>query len=758
MWAGAGPAAGQATLDRFLSSVDVETAGRCSAIDIHLNRPASYLSHFPVDAGLDVFVRVEPLATTAPETPKLNQRESASIVPGNGAGLVSVNFDPFATSGPQLHLSFRSATAVHVTPTNDSRVIHVEAAAPANAALCFGEAAPAPQAQPAPETTDAGQPVPDDAASVVKEGKRLLASGDAARAALFFTKAVTIGNGAVKQEAQEMLGLARERAGQLAHARAEYETYLKLYPRGSDANRVRDRLNAVLASMDEAAQKQFAAHQLEKGSLPTPLTQAKGGKGDLQKLSDGGLPGGNKVALPGTVVTGGGTKSNFKDVPKDPAAWTWEKNGSLGQYYYRDDNFSASEPSSGSLDRHETFQNEAISSADFSLSGSNADYSLDLRTSVYDEFGFGKQKDVRDINLGTLYVEGLAKRPGVSVRIGRQSKSTGGVFGRFDGVVAGWEVNKSVKLQAVAGSPLYSRSAKPFADGRYFYGASIDYTFPNEAWVGSLYAVEQDIKSVVDRRAIGAELRYADAKMSFFSSADYDIFYNELNNAYATATMNLAEGTTIYATADFRRVPFLLTSNALMGQTANDLSTLVDIFGSDEVQQLATDRTASSRTVSVGATKSLNKDWQLAIDATIADYSGTPASGGVDEIPDPGMEYYASAQLSGMNVLKDNDMLTLALRYSKSESADMYMADAFLRYPVSDRLRINPRLRVSMRDFNTQDRVQYLVMPSVAARYRLNKSWNFEAEVGARWEDNKTATGSTSTLDLLATIGYRHEF
>ena len=50
-----------------------------------------------------------------------------------------------------------------------------------------------------------------------------------------------------RADAQELLGLVRERAGQLAQAKAEYEAYLRRYPNGPGAARVRGRLQALAA-------------------------------------------------------------------------------------------------------------------------------------------------------------------------------------------------------------------------------------------------------------------------------------------------------------------------------------------------------------------------------------------------------------------------------------------------------------------------------------------------------------------------------
>ena len=51
--------------------------------------------------------------------------------------------------------------------------------------------------------------------------------------------------------AQELIGVARERAGDIEQARKEYELYLKLFPNGEGATRVRQRL-ASLAPPPEA--------------------------------------------------------------------------------------------------------------------------------------------------------------------------------------------------------------------------------------------------------------------------------------------------------------------------------------------------------------------------------------------------------------------------------------------------------------------------------------------------------------------------
>jgi hypothetical protein len=782
--ASSGSAWSEPTLDHLLSVVNVNGSLKCGSIDIRLNRPVSYTGNFPQSTGTDLTIHLEPLATTLPSEGSVSLKEAASVAPGNVANLGAVIFDPVSTTGPVIHLVFSKPMAFHVLLDNDNRHLRVAVSPPDNALKCLGKATsfdePAPNSEgakpDAPKTDqatksdetakpDAAAPA-NDAAGALKEGKRALAGGDYARATAYFTKAVSIGSGAEKQDAQEMLGLSRERAGQMAFARAEYETYLKLYSTGAGSARVKDRLNGVLAAMENKANEEFAKRQAVRlaANPAAPTTNPLGKGNQLTALPLPVVPG-RPNTLANLLVTQQGIRANLRETPIDPKAWTWEKHGSLAQYYYRDDNFVPSIAGANNLDAHKVYQNEVLSTGDFYIRGENEDYSLEASISAYNEKGIGEQYATNSSNLSTVYVDGRLKGPKIGAKLGRQSRSTGGVFGRFDGLTLAWEPIANLKTHSVLGSPVYSANAQPFADGRYFYGASIEYTLPSKEWSGGLYAIEQDVQNIVDRRALGGELRYVGKNLSVYSAADYDIFYGELNNAYVSGTWNPREGTSIYATADYRKVPFLLTSNALTGENFGQLSTLVDLVGQDTTSQLASARTASSETLTVGASQQISKDWQLSLDATVANYSGTPPSGtpilGMQQgFAAPGLEYYLSAQASGLSLFKENDSVSFGLRYSQSQTNHMYMADASYRYPFNDKLRLGPRIRVSLLDaqLSRGEQFVYSIVPSFKSSYRINKQWSLEAEISANWKDVVAPLSATQSMDLLATAGYRFEF
>jgi len=101
-----------------------------------------------------------------------------------------------------------------------------------------GEAPP----EPPPEAVD------PEIASWMQAGRDHLTNGRPDQAIPLFTKVVSLPANSLSAEAKELLGVARERNQQLAHAKAEYEEYLVLYPEGEGAARVRQRLDALLTA------------------------------------------------------------------------------------------------------------------------------------------------------------------------------------------------------------------------------------------------------------------------------------------------------------------------------------------------------------------------------------------------------------------------------------------------------------------------------------------------------------------------------
>jgi hypothetical protein len=566
-------------------------------------------------------------------------------------------------------------------------------------------------------------------ADPLAEGKASLAAGDVQRATVLFARAAAEGN----TEAQELLGLAYERSSHLAQARAAYEVYLDKHPSGIDADRVRQRLMGVIAALESDAEAEFAARK--KAKLHSDVIKKTANQSAIQQTD----------------------RAKKGDLIQPDQGWHWDTSGSLSQSYYRNDLYAGSGLLRGSLANHEKSQDDLVSSGDITIRGHSGGSSMLARVSVTNRTGF-ESSHGDETRVSSAYVDMRNKLNGLSARVGRQSRYGGGVFGRFDGALLGLQAHDQILFQIVAGSPVYYNDDSPFSDGRYFVGASLDVTSFDKRWTASLYALEQEVRSTVDRRAVGGELRYEGEPLTTSAGVDFDLFYGELNTAYASAAWQPAGDWSVYGSLDYRRVPFLLTSNALLGQPVDSLSDLFDLFGSKQSEAMAVDRTATAATATIGVTYALSQHWQAALEATVADYSGTPASGGIDAVPDPGTEYYISARLDGSDVFNNEDYASLGLTFIESDLYRSYIGDMTLRYPLNDHWRLSPRFRLAYRDARQSDTSQLLLIPSIGTSYRVSDHWSLETEVGILWERTETATDTDTRTELRLIAGYRYAF
>ncbi len=174
------------------------------------------------------------------------QRESASVPSGNPAGLESVTLVPQPNREAIVQLSFSRTVKYRIIMDTNSRHLRLDVASPAAAGSCLGAASADDGSSPESDEASKSDGVPGarDPSTALKEGKKLLAAKKYPQAIALFTRAIDTGKGDTRQQAMETLGLARERAGQLPHAKAVYEDYLKTYTSGEGAARVKERLAA----------------------------------------------------------------------------------------------------------------------------------------------------------------------------------------------------------------------------------------------------------------------------------------------------------------------------------------------------------------------------------------------------------------------------------------------------------------------------------------------------------------------------------
>ena len=357
-----------------------------------------------------------------------------------------------------------------------------------------------------------------------------------------------------------------------------------------------------------------------------------------------------------------------------------------------------------------------------------------------------------------LYIDFEDTDRTLTTRWGRQSGSSGGVLGRFDGGRFGYLISDKVRLNLVAGFPV-NLSSDGLETDKYFYGINFDLGRFLDHWDFNAYFINQIADGITDRRAIGGEIRYLGNRGSFFSLLDYDILFNDINIALLTGNYLLAnDKTRLNFSADFRKSPILSTSNGLIGQISPSLSALEDGIGESDLRQLAKDRTLQSSFVTLGASHPLTENYQIAGDVAWSKLDGAPASVGVEAIEETGNEFFYSIQLIGSNLLKQGDISNIGLRFADGQQRDTYTLDLNTRYPINDAWRINPRLQIDYRVNKVLSGDQIRFRPSMRVEYLLRDRMRLELDGGVTYLTDQLPGVAEDDFGYFISAGIRWDF
>jgi hypothetical protein len=185
---------------------------------------------------------------------------------------------------------------------------------------------------------------------------------------------------------------------------------------------------------------------------------------------------------------------------------------------------------------------------------------------------------------------------------------------------------------------------------------------------------------------------------------------------------------------------------------------MLDVFSDDEVYDLARDRTADGVTVTASATRDLTERFQLNGDFAYSTLSSTDASGGVEEIPDTGNEFFYGVQLIGSDLFKQGDVSVAGLRYTDGDNFNVLSLDLNTRFPVRTDWRLNPRLIFDYEPGGEGDDRDLRARPRLRIEYRWRKRHRFELEGGGQWIREGTGSDAENVYGYTAEAGYRFDF
>jgi tetratricopeptide (TPR) repeat protein len=543
-----------------------------------------------------------------------------------------------------------------------------------------------------------------DALALLDKGRAALARGDNVAAIAALDQLLRLPPNRYSQDAQEYIGLARERAGEAIAARKEYELYLRLYPTGESADRVRQRLAALDTSMAKA---------------PTPTLKVV-------------RP---RAAAQSTIV------------------------GNFSQYYYH----GASKLDSTTLvptantqnlaGLTQTDQSALINSLNFTHRYRSEDYDnrLVLRDTYNRNFLKGQDNTNR---LSALYYELKDRKLDYSARLGRQPGGSSGVLGRFDGALAGYNFSPKWRVNVVGGKP---------ADVTYnsklsFLGTGIDMGPFLEHWGGSLYNIEQKVDGVTDRHGVGGEIRYFSQAFTLYGLFDYDQEFKESNITLIQGNWTATSGTSIHALFDRRKTPSLTLTNALLGETDTSIKSQLLTKSYEELKQQALNLTSTTVVHSVGISQPLTPRWQTGLDIQSAHTSSTVGSANQPGQPDTGAIKTYTGNLIGTGVFTSRDVNVINISHISARTFAGNSYNLTNRLLWGESWSLDTTLSwYKQHDTSTNTDINRFA-PSLKPSYKWKQNITLEAEFGQETTTTTSSTTEDKTRRRYWSLGYRWDF
>jgi hypothetical protein len=693
-----------------LDDVSLQQQGDVVQATIKLSTPVHFLRAVPGEKSRIVEIYYERVpssdATEAWSDREVRNSPATALTPA-----FTVTTRDQATQ-PKLVVEFANEVNFSVNAGGDNRsfVITIKpektAAAPivSNAALPLLPTVLPPvvdKVKPA-----AGSPEVMQAENNQQAYKLMLAGRDALSAKNYpqateaFNKLLLLPPNQYSQDAQEWVGVARERDGQPAKAKVEYELYLKLFTTGAGVQAVKQRLAGLASPQAIAAQSQAPTRKIE----------------------------------PRSFVQG----------------------GISSRYYFGQSNFETTYQFNG------VSQTDAYAMKDQSMLITNVDAIGRYVSENYDNRLVYRDVATQNFLPGQInrnrvnaaYVEVKNRTTDYSARLGRQTTGGAGVMGRFDGVYAGFGSPQDFRINAVAGQLVdFTSVAQPV-----FYGVSV------EQGPVSVYLLNQTIEGIVDRRALGAEFRYFEGKKTAYSAVDYDIFYKVLNTLTFTGSYGFETGTTVNFMADYRKnlstrnalngATTTSVQDLLAVMTEEQLNQLArDRTATSTYTQVgATQRL--SQTWMTGADVRLSKITGMPASGTAT----IPLAGVLPGTNDTGLEKTLTGQLIGSNLYSDADITTFGASYITSDyvqngqSLFVYNRTSFGREFSLD---------TSWNFYRQADNYGGSMsrhIPMVRAAYQVGQNLSLDADLGVELSTAYGTSQTTSNKRIFTSLGFRWNF
>lgn len=686
-----------------LDDVNLEFQDQGVVATIRLTGPVRYVSHFPQSHGktLEIFYERVEGATSAETWVDNEVRKSppSGLIPS-----FTVTTRDQQTK-PKLVIEFSREAEYSVVAGKDNRslliTIRPEKRPVGTGALPLlptikPEVTPVPGAALTAEAAALAE-TNQQARALMVQGRDALEAKNNEAAVEAFNKLLLLPPNDFTQDAQEWVGVSRERAKQTDKARIEYELYLRLYPEGEAAARVAQRLAGL------------------------------SGKGADQ----------------GIVET----------VEKKQQA-RWMTFGSISsRYYFGKSKIESTQTFNNApetLSTSLTDQSMLITSVDATERYVSDDYDgrlvfRDVNTKNF----LANQKGQNRVY--AAYGEIKGRKQDYLLRVGRQSSYGGGVLGRFDGLAGGYGNAQDLRVNAVAGALAdYSQGSKP-----KFVGASVD------KGPVSLYGVNQTVDGVQDRRGLGMEYRYYEDKKTAYALVDYDAYFKAVNAAQLMGTVGALGGTMNFMVDHRKTPSLSIRTalNGATTSSVNDLLQTMSASSLRNLALERTAQANMGQmglSVPVSKKWQVGGDVRVTNTSGLPASGTTTLQGILPATPSRGTEKSVTGQIIGSGLYKDGDIwsasTTVSSGVAKSKSIYLYNHTQFISGWMMD---------TSLQLSSSTDQLggsTKRTSPMVRGAYRLKEQLYFDVDGGIELNNYSGGQVTTKTTQYFFSGGIRWDF
>lgn len=652
----------------------------------------------------------EPEVAKKPEVlPAPATQAAAGVAPKPDAETASIS-PPKLESAPKIEISPKQEPQVKVDTKQAGSIEQPKAevnpvASPSPVPVKQAVLLPAPKTEPELPAVD-----------LLSAGRASLAAGDGIQATQYFNRLLNLPPNAYSQEAQELVGVAREKADETDKAIVEYELYLRLYPEGEGAARVKPRLAALMALKE-------APKQVSKRAVKP--------------------------------------KKAIREIHQNTLT------GSVSQYYYAGKSQGTTNTAGDVTKFRSTDQSTLITNFDVTerMRHNQYDTKIVFRDTQVHNFLPGR---IDRNTVSSAYVEHQNKELDYMFRLGRQSGTSQGVLGRFDGVFGRYGLNPQWRLTAVAGVPDNGSQNKVKTD-RYFYGAGVEFGPLAEKWSGTVYGIQQVADGMVERRAIGTEARYFNGTTSWFGLLDYDTLYDSVNMAMVQGNWVAWDGYNFNVFVDHRKSPILYGETAIQSVSgALSVRDVRRILSSGELYSTVRALVPESDMAMIGVNKQITERWQLGGDVRVVHIGPTDGTQQIDGIlgvqaieAQPGIKnnFTYTIQAIGSNTLFKNDTSVIMASLVEDPAYNAQNLAFSHSLMLGDRWRVDTSLRY-YQEHRDAGQKTWQFSPSLRANYRFRDNMSFEAQlnIDRTHTDDPSAITKTDNWREMLFAGYRWDF